>query len=91
MLTGGTGAPKKISKIADSGNEITSWFCGDCGTTLYRTGASFPHQHVIKAGVLDDPEWPSKNVPKGELFAPERLTWLPELKGAAQIPTMPGS
>ncbi len=39
--------------------------------------------------MLDDPEWPSKNVPKGELYAPKRLDWLPEIKGAAQVPTMP--
>ena len=44
---------------------------------------------VIKAGVLDDSEWPSKNVPKGELFAGERVNWAPAVEGAAQVPGMP--
>jgi hypothetical protein len=54
-----------------------------------RTGESFPGAVIIKAGVLDDPEWPNKNVPKGELFAPERVAWTPAIEGAAQLPGMP--
>jgi hypothetical protein len=41
---------------------------------------------VIKAGILDDPEWLNKNVPKGELFAGKRMKWTPALEGAAQLP-----
>jgi hypothetical protein len=85
----GIGTPKTISKVADSGKNITSHFCPDCGTTLYRTGESFPGKHIIKAGIFDDPEWPNKNVPKAELFAPERIGWLPQIKDAAQVPAMP--
>ena len=44
---------------------------------------------VIKAGILDDPEWLNKNVPKGELFAGKRMKWTPALEGAAQLPGMP--
>jgi hypothetical protein len=83
------GNPKTISKIADSGKNITSHFCPDCGTTLFRTGESFPNAVIIKTGVLDDPEWPNKNVPKGELFTQGRVQWTPALDGAAQIPGMP--
>jgi len=83
-----SGSPKTISKVADSGKNITSHFCGDCGTTVYRTGESFPNAVIIKAGVLDDPEWASKNVPKGELFAPRRVEWVPVIEGAAQVPAM---
>ncbi|KAF7960121.1 hypothetical protein EAE96_001720 [Botrytis aclada] len=84
-----SGKPKTISKKADSGNQITSHFCGDCGTTLYRTGDSFPNQVIIKAGVLDDDSWPNENVPKGELFVKERVKWLSEIPGAAQMEGMP--
>lgn len=83
------GKPKQISKTADSGKNITSHFCGDCGTTLFRTGDSFPNAVIIKVGVMDDSEWPNKNVPKGELFAPERVKWVNAVEGAAQIPGMP--
>jgi hypothetical protein len=72
--------------VADTGKNITSHFCGDCGTTLFRTGESFPNAVVIKAGILDDP---NMNVPKGELFAGGRVKWTPALEGAAQLPGMP--
>lgn len=82
------GTPKTISKIADSGKEITSYFCGDCGTTCFRKGPSFPGLVIIKSGVLDDASFLSDNVPTGELYAPERMAWLPALEGANQAKTM---
>lgn len=83
------GKPKEISKTADTGKNIISHFCADCGTTLFRTGDSFPQAVIIKAGILDDPEWPNQNIPKVELFAPERVKWTSALEGAAQLPGMP--
>ncbi|KAM3077380.1 hypothetical protein ACMFMG_006730 [Clarireedia jacksonii] len=83
------GKPKTISKKADSGNEITSHFCGDCGTTIYRTGDSFPGKVVLKAGVLDDANWPNEHVPKGELFVSERVKWMPAISDADQMKGMP--
>ncbi|KAL3421295.1 DUF636 domain protein [Phlyctema vagabunda] len=83
-----SGTPKTISKIADTGNKVTSHFCGDCGTTLFRTGASFGDKHVIKAGVLDDPTWQNENVPKGELFHETRMPWIPKIDDAAQVTKM---
>lgn len=44
---------------------------------------------VVKAGVLDDDSWPNENVPKGEMFVTERVKWLPEVPGAAQMEGMP--
>ncbi|TVY53592.1 hypothetical protein LCER1_G003609 [Lachnellula cervina] len=84
-----SGTPKTISKVADTGKTITSHFCGDCGTTLYRDGASFPNAVIIKSGILDDPEFPNKNIPKGELFASERVKWIAPIDGAAQMSGMP--
>lgn len=83
------GTPKTISKTADTGKKITSHFCPDCGTTLFRTGESFPGQHIIKAGVLNDANWPNQNVPMGELYVGERLQWIPKIEGAAQLKGMP--
>ena len=85
----GIGTPKTISKVADSGKTITSHFCGDCGTTLFRTGDSFPGAYVVKIGIMDDPQWPVKNQPKGELFVGGRVPFLSPLKGADQLPAMP--
>ncbi|KAG4430049.1 hypothetical protein IFR05_014472 [Cadophora sp. M221] len=83
------GKPKEITKQADSGKKITSHFCPECGTTLFRTGESFPGAVILKAGVLDDPEWANQNIPKGELYAPERVSWVAAVDGVAQIDGMP--
>ncbi|KAI9742444.1 MAG: hypothetical protein M1818_003978 [Claussenomyces sp. TS43310] len=85
-----SGTPKTISKTADSGKQITNYFCPECGTTLYRIGETFGAQHIIKSGVLDDPEWHRKNPPKGELYAPDRLAWISKVDGAQQVTGMGG-
>lgn len=54
-----------------------------------RTGESFPGAVIIKTGVLDDPNWPNENVPKGELFIDERVPWTSAIKGANQLKGMP--
>ncbi|KAI1274678.1 Mss4-like protein [Xylaria sp. FL0933] len=85
-LTSGT--PKAIGKKADSGNEIVSYFCGDCGSTLYRDGKSFGDAKVVKVGTLDDIDALDEALPKVELFASHRVSWVKEVPGAAQKSTM---
>ncbi|KAI1763386.1 Mss4-like protein [Hypoxylon sp. FL1150] len=63
-----SGTPKTLTKKADSGKDITSHFCGDCGSTLYRDGPSFGDNKVIKVGVLDDPKALDEAKPDDELY-----------------------
>ena len=87
-----SGTPKEISKTADSGKSITSCFCQDCGTTLFRYGDAFggvDGMRIIKAGVLDDVNVINSIKPGAELFAPERISWVQEIAGAGQVDTMP--
>lgn len=89
-----SGTPKEISKTADSGKSITSSFCGDCGTTLWRHGDAFggiDGMRIIKAGILDDVNVINSIKPGAELFAPERIAWVPAVEGAGQVDTMPPS
>lgn len=79
-----SGNLKSISKTADSGNPITSYFCPDCGSTLYREGPSFAGVKIIKAGVLDG-DVLEKGKPEGELFPKHRVPWQPQMEGAAQM------
>lgn len=86
------GTPKEISKTADSGKSITSCFCPDCGTTLFRYGDSFGGPdglRVIKAGILDDVNIINNTKPGAELFAPERISWVAAVDNAGQLDTMP--
>ncbi|KAK3640341.1 hypothetical protein LTR56_011939 [Elasticomyces elasticus] len=85
------GSPKSHSKKADSGNEITSHFCGDCGSTMWRDGKTFGGSKVIKVGTLEDPKAFDEAKPAIELFVPERISWVGGVQGASQLKDMPGS
>ncbi|OJD29179.1 glutathione-dependent formaldehyde-activating protein [Diplodia corticola] len=78
------GTTKTISKTGDSGNTITSHFCGDCGTTLYRETGLFAGSKIVKAGVLDDYDALNKAKPALELYTKHRVNWVPETAGAQQ-------
>jgi len=83
-----SGTPKTISKIGDSGNEVTNHFCGDCGSTLYRTGPSFHNSVIVKLGVMDNVDAFEKAKPGVEFFCDQRVDWVPEIQGAKQLKTM---
>lgn len=86
-----SGTPKTWSKKADSGAEITTSFCGDCGTNMWRTTPTFGENRVLKVGILDGLDALNDAKPEVELYAPERVSWLPAQAGAAQFKGMPGS
>jgi len=44
-----------FAKLADSGFELTRWFCISCGSPIYTSSPRDPSVIYIKAGVLDDP------------------------------------
>ncbi|KAF1845037.1 uncharacterized protein K460DRAFT_365941 [Cucurbitaria berberidis CBS 394.84] len=78
------GTPKQHKKVADSGNEIVSNFCGDCGSTMWRTTATFPGKLIVKAGTLDDTSIIDNWTVHKELFASNRPKWIGAQEGAAQ-------
>lgn len=80
---------KTYSKKSDGGNEITSHFCPNCASTLYREGAAFGTNKVVKAGVLDDPSIMNNTKPDAELYAPTRPPWQPKVEGTAEQKAMP--
>ncbi|KAF2238156.1 hypothetical protein EV356DRAFT_526676 [Viridothelium virens] len=84
-----SGSPKEWAKKADGGNTITSHFCGDCGTTLWRDGATFPGIKIIKYGTMDDSESIEFAKPAMELYASQRASWVPEIPGSQQLSGMP--
>jgi hypothetical protein len=48
---------------------------------MYRAGTGFPGQKVIQAGVIDDREIINGLNMEVELFAPNRVSWVPKLVG----------
>ncbi|KAF1957201.1 hypothetical protein CC80DRAFT_492004 [Byssothecium circinans] len=82
------GTPKEHATKADSGNIIASHFCANCGSTLWRDGASFPGLKVVKIGTLDDPKALGDAKPQAELYAGGRVPWVAPVEGAAQANAM---
>ena len=74
------GSLKTYSKTAESGNKVTSYFCSDCGSTLYRVSSGFPGVVMMKAGCIDDLDL-DKAKPVIELFRRSHVAWVPEING----------
>ncbi|KAL8760352.1 MAG: hypothetical protein Q9199_000134 [Rusavskia elegans] len=85
------GTPKTYCKRADSGKTMTSNFCGDCGTTLWRGGETFGDARIVKAGVLDDAGALNDAKPAVELYAVGRVAWVSPVAGAEQKQAMADS
>jgi hypothetical protein len=86
-----SGTPKTWTKKADSGAEVTTSFCGECGTNLWRQTSTFGENRVVKVGILDNLSDLNDAKPDVELYAPERASWLEPTAGAKQLKGMPGS
>lgn len=83
-----SGTPKRYMKKGDSGREITAFFCGDCGTTLWSVSQIFPDRMAIKAGILDNNEEIEKQIPSAEYYHKQRVSWVKEVDGAVQVDKM---
>ncbi|KAJ4342072.1 hypothetical protein N0V87_001398 [Didymella glomerata] len=82
------GTPKQHKKKADGGNEIISNFCGDCGSTMWREGATFPGKRIVKVGTLDDTNILDNLTINAELYADTRPKWVAPQSGADQKKAM---
>jgi hypothetical protein len=78
------GTPKEFPKKADSGKTITSFFCGDCGSTLWRHSETYADSIIIKVGTLDGSSALEDAKPVAELFVVNRPSWLPAIAGTEQ-------
>ena len=75
------GKTNSFTKTADSGNELTRHFCGNCGSPLYTASPRHPEVIYVKAGVIDDPS----------VVKPADQAWLRSAVEWAHIPAdIPG-
>lgn len=77
------GTPKKYELIAESGSQMVSHFCGDCGSTLYRKSSGLGNV-IVKVGCIDDINALEDAKPAVKLYARPRVGWLPEVQGVKQ-------
>jgi hypothetical protein len=52
-----SGPPKEWRRRADSGNEVSCYFCPVCGSRIYHGSSQKPDYWHLKAGTLDDTSW----------------------------------
>ncbi len=50
------GSPKEYQHLADSGNQMTKKFCGNCGAQMFSLGSGRPGIMSIRGGTIDDLE-----------------------------------
>ncbi|KAF2003661.1 hypothetical protein P154DRAFT_486304 [Amniculicola lignicola CBS 123094] len=82
------GIPKQFAKTANSENKMTSFFCGDCGSTMWRQTKAFEKGLIIKVGTLDHVDALSNAEPEVELFSPRRVAWVNAIPKAFQAQNM---
>ena len=75
-----TGEPKVHLLVADSGNTVSSAFCRDCGSPLFKATSGFPDMVFFHAATLDNPA----------SFKPQSVVWTKSKQPWDQIdPTIP--
>ncbi|KAE8358396.1 Mss4-like protein, partial [Aspergillus caelatus] len=82
-----SGSPQTYSMTHESGMNLTTHFCENCGVFLYKTADSeeFKGGIIVLAGTLDDAEEFEKAKPEAEFFIKHRAGWWPGLGFATQL------
>ncbi|KAF7318909.1 GFA domain-containing protein [Mycena chlorophos] len=74
------------SHTIGSGQTMTNYFCGTCGTLMYRVGAAYPGYSVLRIGTVDDFELhETKLRPRLEQYTERRVRWLKPVDGLRQF------
>lgn len=85
-----SGAPTWYSTTADSGNTVSSGFCGTCGSPLFGRSSGMPGMMTFRVANLDQP---AAQTPQMAVFASRKLPWDhldPQLPAFDTMPPMPG-
>lgn len=69
-----------------SGSTMTNYFCGTCGTLMYRVGAAFPGCSILRIGTVDDFNLHETRLrPRVEQFVKDRVGWFTGVEGAKKV------
>jgi hypothetical protein len=81
-----TGALSSYTSGADSGNEITRYFCATCGCHLFSNSSANAQFRVIRLGTLDDP---SAIKPQLNIWASSAPAWACMDASLQSVPKQP--
>ena len=80
------GSPKTYASKGDTGKQITSRFCPNCGSTIVSEAEIMPGVTMIRAGTLDDTSWLN---PAMEIYCDSAQPWVQLGGGMQRFPKMP--
>jgi hypothetical protein len=85
-LTVTSGSPKSHTQKHEDGFNLTVFFCGDCGSVVYKQADAdmFAPVSLVQSGTLDGPAKDKIAQPSSELNVKLRASWLTEVSAAAQ-------
>lgn len=80
------GAPKSHTQKHEDGFSLTVFFCGDCGSTIYKQADAdmFENVSLVQSGTLDGSALDKISRPSSELNVKLRASWLAEVSAAVQ-------
>ncbi|KAE8152343.1 Mss4-like protein [Aspergillus avenaceus] len=81
-----SGSLRDCTRPHECGMDLSVFFCGGCGSTIYKkaTGDMFKGVIVLLVGTVDNAEGVEKAVPDREFYVKHRGDWLQPVQGAVQ-------
>ncbi len=74
------GSPKQYTRAAASGGKVHSYFCTNCGSTVYWKADNLPAMIGVAVGALADPNHPA---PVRSVFEQSKHSWV-QIDGAVE-------
>jgi hypothetical protein len=75
-----SGTPKEFIRDAASGGKVHTYFCPNCGSTIYWKADNLPALIGVAVGALADPENPA---PVRSIFEQSKHNWV-QIEGAVE-------
>lgn len=73
-----SGSAKEFARLGASGGTVRSYFCPDCGSTVYWKADAMPGHVGVAVGAIADPKFPA---PVKSVFEQSKHHWV-EINGA---------
>jgi hypothetical protein len=68
-----SGSPKQFTRASASGGRVHTYFCPNCGSTVYWKADNLPALIGVAVGALADPKYPA---PVRSVFEQSRHSWV---------------
>ena len=75
-----SGTPKEYTRDAASGGKVHTYFCPNCGSTIYWKADNLPSLIGVAVGALTDPKYPA---PVRSVFEQSKHDWV-QIGGAVE-------